>query len=72
MIGISLEARWREPLRKYSPGDWDASERAIAFDFALFAHPVFSDGDYPKLVKDSIKDGRLPVFTKEEMAYLRG
>jgi hypothetical protein len=52
------------------------------FQLGLYAHPVFSqEGDYPKLVKDriaqkSLAEGffksRLPKFTEEEIAYIRG
>ena len=71
-IGITLEAAWYEPLRKYSPGDWDASERAIAFDFDWFANPIFGNGDYPDIMKSSIDNNRLPTFTATEKESLKG
>ena len=67
-----MEAAWYEPLRKYSPGDWDASERAIAFDFDWFANPIFGNGDYPDVMKSSIDNNRLPTFTVTEKESLKG
>ena len=67
-----MEAAWYEPLRKYSPGDWDASERAIAFDFDWFANPIFGNGDYPDIMKSSIDNNRLPTFTATEKESLKG
>ncbi|VDI62105.1 lactase-phlorizin hydrolase, partial [Mytilus galloprovincialis] len=71
-IGISLEAAWNEPLRKYSPGDWNAAERANAFYFDWFANPIFGNGDYPDIMKSTVNDSRLPMFTSEEKKMLKG
>jgi lactase-phlorizin hydrolase len=52
------------------------------FQLGLYARPVFSqEGDYPQLVKERIANksaeegflkSRLPKFTEEEIAYVRG
>ena len=46
-----------------------------------FAHPIFGDGDYPKIMKDWIaakgeKEGRatsrLPAFIPEQVQHIKG
>jgi lactase-phlorizin hydrolase len=54
----------------------------LTIQLGLYAHPVFSQkGDYPQLVKERVmrnslvegfRRSRLPEFTKEEIAYVRG
>lgn len=59
-------------MRKYSPGDWNAAERANALYFDWFANPIFGNGDYPDIMKSTVNDGRLPMFTSEEKKMLKG
>ncbi|XP_077298459.1 myrosinase 1-like [Arctopsyche grandis] len=80
-IGMSLNAGWDEPATQ-SPADIEAAQRNTQFNLGWYAHPVFSrEGDYPQVMKDrvaqkSLEQGysrsRLPEFTPEEIAYIRG
>ncbi|XP_077295396.1 myrosinase 1-like [Arctopsyche grandis] len=80
-IGWSLNANWDHPATK-SPADIEAAERAIQMNLGWFAHPVFSkEGDYPQVMKDRVarnslaqgyRRSRLPEFTPEEIAYIKG
>lgn len=80
-MSLALNSRWLEP-KTNSTEDVQSAERAIQFYLGLYAHPVFSqEGDYPQLVKEriankSVEEGflksRLPKFTEEEIAYIRG
>lgn len=60
----------------YSPGDWDASATAMAFDLDWFANPIFGDGDYPTQMKSIVNKHntiqRLPSFSEKEKESLRG
>lgn len=49
----------------------DAAERGQQFMLGWFAHPIYKDGDYPKVMKDNIGD-RLPKFTPQEIALNKG
>ncbi|MFP4143765.1 MAG: GH1 family beta-glucosidase [Phycisphaeraceae bacterium] len=68
-IGISNNSDWREP-KTDSPADLAAAERALAFFLGWFADPVYF-GDYPNVMKERVGD-RLPAFTDEEKALLKG
>ncbi|KAF2886264.1 hypothetical protein ILUMI_19907, partial [Ignelater luminosus] len=80
-ISITLDAAWSEPITN-STFDKEAAERALEFQFAWFADPIFSpNGDYPdvmkKLVaersqKEGFRRSRLPEFTREEVEYIKG
>ncbi|KDR17469.1 hypothetical protein L798_07853, partial [Zootermopsis nevadensis] len=80
-VSITLNSRWHEP-RSNSTEDVESSERAMQFYLGLHAHPIFSQkGDYPRLVKERIANNslaegffrsRLPKFTEQEIAYIRG
>ncbi|VDI50812.1 lactase-phlorizin hydrolase, partial [Mytilus galloprovincialis] len=75
-VGIALGTKWADPLRMYSPGDWDASATAMAFDLDWFANPIFGDGDYPTQMKSIVNKNntnqRLPSFSEKEKESLRG
>ncbi|XP_049765874.1 myrosinase 1-like [Schistocerca cancellata] len=80
-VGITLTVSGREPASN-STEDLEAVERRLQFDVGLYAHPIFNqDGDYPTILRqrvdaNSAAEGRprsrLPTFTQEELAYLRG
>ncbi|XP_032513180.2 myrosinase 1-like [Danaus plexippus] len=81
-VGITLDAFWAEPKDYNKEEDHEAAERYLQMHVGLFAHPIYSDeGDYPLLVRNRIDDmsrnqgfarSRLPFFTPEEVAMVRG
>lgn len=69
MIGITNNCDWREP-RGDSPEDRAAAQRAMEFFLGWFADPVWK-GDYPQVMKE-FAGNKLPAFTEEEKAMLKG
>ena len=71
---------WKEPLTG-NASDVLAAERALQFKLGWFAHPIYIDGDYPEVMKQRVaakslaegrNESRLPQFTDEEKAFIRG
>lgn len=80
-VGITISVGWSEPLDLYNPDDLEASDRATAFSFGWYAHAIYINGDYPEVMKDSIREkskvqgyneSRLPEFSDEEKVYING
>ncbi len=69
VIGISNNCDWREP-KTNKPEDIAAAQRSLEFFLGWFADPIFL-GDYPAAMKERLQE-RLPVFSKEEQAKLKG
>ncbi|KAK7789829.1 hypothetical protein R5R35_007360 [Gryllus longicercus] len=80
-ISITLNTDWVEPASD-SPEDIAAQDRMLQFNFGWFAHPIFSEeGDYPQVMRERVAANseaeglprsRLPTFTPEEVAFIRG
>ncbi|CAG4979423.1 unnamed protein product [Parnassius apollo] len=80
-IGISLDSNWAEP-KTDTPKDREAAELYLKTHVGWYAHPIYSaEGNYPpeliKLVDEKSRlqnysRSRLPKFTTEEIAYIRG
>jgi len=70
VIGITLNADWRQPLDPGSEEDVQAAKHALDFTLGWFADPVFF-GDYPGSMRAACGD-RLPAFTPQESALLKG
>ncbi|KAH9939868.1 beta-glucosidase 1A [Amylocystis lapponica] len=68
-IGITLDCHWQLPYDD-SPENMEAAARGIDFKLGRFAEPIYK-GRYPERVKAMIGD-RLPVFTAEELAVVKG
>ena len=68
-IGITLNCDWAEPFTQ-SDDDKAAAERYLEFQLAWFADPVFF-GKYPDSMVANVGE-RLPKFTPEEAAMLKG
>lgn len=81
-VGIALNTGHTWPNDPNSVADQMAADRAYQFSFGWFAQPIFgATGDYPEVMigrvaNNSAKEGRrksrLPVFSAEEIASLRG
>ncbi|KAK0186388.1 glycoside hydrolase superfamily [Armillaria mellea] len=59
---------WRSNLTE----DALAVERHAAFQLGLFANPVYTTGDWPDIVKETLPAEYLPRFTDEEKSDLLG
>lgn len=70
-IGITLNLDWGEPKNASDPKDVAAAQRANDFMLGWFADPIFKSGDYPAVMRERL-GRRLPVFTPEESAQLKG
>ena len=68
--GIVLNCEWREP-RTGDPRDAAAGMRELDFALGWFAEPIFLTGDYPPIMRERCAE-RLPTFTAEESAMLKG
>eukprot|EP00624_Nannochloropsis_granulata_P003078 evm.model.NODE_25690_length_16931_cov_16.617329.2 len=68
-IGITLNCDWAEPFTS-SQEDKDAATRYLEFQLSWYADPVFF-GTYPASMVALVGD-RLPKFTAEESAQLKG
>ncbi|KAF2668243.1 lactase-phlorizin hydrolase-like protein [Microthyrium microscopicum] len=69
-IGITLNGDWVEPWDAKDPADVEACQRKLEFSIAWFGDPVYF-GDYPASIRKQIGD-RLPEFTEEESALIKG
>ncbi|KAK0186404.1 glycoside hydrolase superfamily [Armillaria mellea] len=54
------------PWRSNSTEDALAVERHAAFQIGLFSNPVYTTGDWPDIVKDTLPAEYLPRFTEQE------
>ncbi|ETP15873.1 hypothetical protein F441_09472 [Phytophthora nicotianae CJ01A1] len=69
-ISIVLVSSYFYPLNPTSRRDVLAAQRALDFDFGWFLQPILT-GDYPAVMREVAGD-RLPRFTAEESAMLKG
>ncbi|KAJ8924346.1 hypothetical protein NQ315_007142 [Exocentrus adspersus] len=78
-VSITIDTSWYEPDSD-SAADKEAAERKRMFEFGWYVHPIFV-GDYPEVMRTRIAErskaegrdkSRLPAFTAEEIAYIRG
>ncbi|XP_051565152.1 lactase/phlorizin hydrolase-like [Myxocyprinus asiaticus] len=81
LVSISLNSEWAEPLDVNIPREVVAADRALQFQLGWFAHPIFKNGDYPDSMKwqvgnkselQGLTESRLPSFTDEDKAYIKG
>ncbi|XP_048237315.1 uncharacterized protein LOC124113782 [Haliotis rufescens] len=80
-ISLTLNIAWAEPKDPMNPSDIEASEWAVQMFLGWFAHPVYVNGDYPKVMKNRIasvsraqglNESRLPEFTEEQKNRIAG
>uniref|UniRef100_V5GJ69 Myrosinase 1 n=1 Tax=Anoplophora glabripennis TaxID=217634 RepID=V5GJ69_ANOGL len=76
-ISMAIDMQWSEPA---STNDTSAVERRNAFEFGLYANPIYK-GNWPQEVidridyrseKENFTKSRLPKFTDEEIDYING
>ncbi|XP_058065964.1 lactase-like protein [Anopheles bellator] len=78
-IGITVDGSWAEPI---SEDEREASDTTMQYLFGIYMHPIYSEtGNYPPVMIDRIArlsreqgfaKSRLPEFTAEEIAKLKG
>jgi beta-glucosidase/6-phospho-beta-glucosidase/beta-galactosidase len=66
MISLTCNIDFALPYNVSSQADIDAANRRLAFMFSWFYDPIFF-GKYPDEMTAIVKDGRLPVFTPDEI-----
>uniref|UniRef100_A0ACD5Y0Z1 Uncharacterized protein n=1 Tax=Avena sativa TaxID=4498 RepID=A0ACD5Y0Z1_AVESA len=69
-IGITVVCHWYLPYDPNSKADRDAARRRVDFMYGWFMDPIVF-GDYPESMKAWL-GARLPKFTKEQKAALKG
>ncbi|KAJ8983485.1 hypothetical protein NQ317_014944 [Molorchus minor] len=78
-IAMVVDSSWFEPGSD-SEADQEASERIMQFYYGLYANPIVH-GNWPQVVIDRVGNrsqlegfaqSRLPVFTQEEIDYIKG
>jgi beta-glucosidase len=60
------------PWRANNTEDQEAVERHAAFRIGVFSDPVYTTGDWPKIMTDTLPPAILPRFTEEEKKDLLG
>ncbi|KAG5177022.1 beta-glucosidase, family GH1 [Tribonema minus] len=74
VIGITLNCNWNEPVPDKDPAaaqrNADAAHRILMWSLGWFADPIWR-GEYPPEMRQRCGD-RLPAFTDEEKALLKG
>ncbi|EIW84621.1 glycoside hydrolase family 1 protein [Coniophora puteana RWD-64-598 SS2] len=60
------------PWRANNPEDIAAVERHASFGIGLYANPVYTNGDWPPIVKETLPESWLPRFTEAEMQLING
>lgn len=68
-IGMTNNCDWRHP-KTDTPEDRAAAQRSLEFFLAWFTDPIYK-GDYPAIMREWLGD-RLPRFTDEQIAYVKG
>jgi beta-glucosidase len=60
------------PWRANTTDDATAVERHAAFRIGAFADPIYTTGDWPKIMTDTLPPSYLPRFTEAEKQDLLG
>jgi len=71
MISLTCNIDFALPYNVSSEADVAAANRRLAFMFSWFYDPIFF-GKYPDEMTAIVKDGRLPVFTPDEIQMVKG
>ena len=79
-ISITLNADWQRAALE-SNEDMEVAERAQQFFLGWFAHPIYVDVDYPRVMKDQVAmkstrqnlaKSRRPEFAEKQKVYMKG
>lgn len=70
-IGMTLHGNYSAPHDPNNPLDIAAAQRALEFEIAWFADPIYGSGDYPPCMRAQL-GSRLPTFTREEKNIVNG
>jgi len=60
------------PWRANNTEDMEAVERNAAFNIGVFADPVYTTGDWPQILKDTLPPDVLPRLTEQESKEILG
>ncbi|KAF9414420.1 hypothetical protein HW555_007674, partial [Spodoptera exigua] len=81
-VGFAVAVNWFESLDHNNTVNKEAAERARAFEFGIYLHPIWSkEGDFPPIVRTIVdkksqeqgfKTSRLPKLSNEEIKLLKG
>eukprot|EP00058_Branchiostoma_floridae_P006069 XP_002591557.1 hypothetical protein BRAFLDRAFT_105090 [Branchiostoma floridae] len=76
-VGIALSLLWAEPRDPDLPADVSATDRAMQMINGWFAQPIFGDGDYPNVIKETVQKLKsqlteVPEFTDEDKSLIHG
>ncbi|XP_029369159.1 beta-klotho [Echeneis naucrates] len=70
-VSIALGTHWVEPRRGQATADnIELCQKSIEAVLGWFAHPIFSDGDYPVSLKTK-HGATMPIFTPEEKLWVQ-
>ncbi|XP_072030792.1 lactase/phlorizin hydrolase-like [Amphiura filiformis] len=81
LVSITLSTDYGMPDNPDNPDDVEAAIRYMQFTAGWFAHPILKNGDYPDMMKwkvgnkslaQGLSESRLPTFTAEEKAMIKG
>nr|BCO16662.1 beta-glycosidase [eukaryotic synthetic construct] len=70
-IGFKSDDNYPIPARPGNADDEESAKRHEAFRIGIFAQPVYGNGDYPDVVKETVGD-MLPALTDEDKGYIKG
>lgn len=80
-ISIVLHGNWFEPKDPNNEFDVAAAEKARLIEMGWFANPIYGDGDYPAIFKETVANNshlqrlstsRLPEFTADDKKMIAG
>ncbi|KAF8656651.1 hypothetical protein AX16_002456 [Volvariella volvacea WC 439] len=60
------------PWRRDNAEDREAVERHAAFQIGMFSDPIYTTGDWPQILKDTLPPSYLPRFTEQEKKDILG
>lgn len=71
VIGMCTQSEYGEPWDSTVQADTDVIETKLEFEFGWYNDPLYF-GKYPDVMRTLVTDNRLPEFTTEEAAIVKG